>query len=147
MHGLRPGNKKESNVNYKPHLVQAPTSHGSRSWETANSYKPQPCQQCRAGVPRFARAVSRRARLCIGAYTLAQWTVQALDVGTPEAAEQSEHLLSLAVAAWPHNAKFLLALANCVCFKRKDPERALYWWVAVCVCMCVFACTCACVCC
>mmetsp|Transcript_6410 Transcript_6410/g.17111 ORF Transcript_6410/g.17111 Transcript_6410/m.17111 type:complete len:987 (-) Transcript_6410:724-3684(-) len=53
---------------------------------------------------------------------------KALDTGTPEAAEQAEHLLSLAVAAWPQNAKFLLALANCICFKRKDPERALYWY-------------------
>lgn len=39
--------------------------------------------------------------------------------------EEAEALLDHAIAAWPDNPKFLLALANCISVERKDPNRAL----------------------
>lgn len=40
---------------------------------------------------------------------------------------EAEHLLELAVAAWPDNATMLLTLADCIAHRRRDPERALGW--------------------
>jgi hypothetical protein len=39
----------------------------------------------------------------------------------------AEKHLELAIAAWPDNPVYLLAMADCVSGGLQDPERALLW--------------------
>lgn len=94
------------------------------AWYSSLGTGGQPAQGRRA-LPTFLWAAHRGRvpswRLCV--------LVQAA-LNDKSDVEAAEKLLELAVSSWPDNAKFLLALADCVAYKRKDPERALQWYVA-----------------